>query len=71
MTFKPKIMIAIFLVANLSVYVSWAFIVLSFTEPIIETFTTENSRGLFLLFEVCIIGMGAPYYLPFEEKKQK
>ncbi len=68
--FKPKTMIAIILISHLVIYLIWAFVVLSFAEPFIVTFSTPSSRGFYTAFFLCVIAYGAPFYLPFEEDNQ-
>ena len=50
------------------VYLCWAFIELSLTKPIQETFATNYSRGWYIVFLFCVLCYSEFYY-PFENKK--
>ena len=63
--------ILIFLAAHAFVYLSWAFVDLSLTIPITETFKYSNSRFCYLVFMFVVFVSGAPFYFPFEEDDNK
>jgi hypothetical protein len=65
MRFYPYRLIKCIVLAHFIIYLPWAFIVLSLTEPFIETFSSENGRALYLTIILGIVGSSAPYFFPF------
>lgn len=71
MQFKAKRFLTILILIHLLPYLCWSFILLSFTEPFITTFTTESSRGSYIFFLMALMGITAPIYLPFVDDEGK
>lgn len=50
------------------IYLFWAFIELSLSKPIQETFLTSDSRTWYVAFLICVLCCSAPFYAPFKDE---
>lgn len=55
---------------QLIIYLAWAFVVLSFTEPLIVTFSSATGRGFYLGILFVLSINGAAYCSEFPEDKK-
>jgi len=69
MEFKVKTFIYFLVAPQLTIYLLWCFVDLSFITPLIDTFEDSESRFFYILFMLICIIFGLPHYLPNKEEK--
>lgn len=68
--FYPNRFLKSVLYPNLIIYFIWAFVKMSLTEPLIQTFLNNEGRALFVFVNFMIILIMIPHWYPFEKKNQ-
>ena len=67
MNFNLKRFLRVMFYSNLSIYLIWSFIELSFAQPILRTFCDNESRSLYVAFLFVVSFFSIPYYCPDKE----
>ena len=69
--FKAKKFAICFVIIHVVPYLIMAFVELSFTKILIEVFSSNQGRGLYIAYLISTLLATAPIYLPFIDKNEK